>query len=127
MIGILTGFAALVVIALVVAIALMGWGGRVGRAQQIGLCLMAAGLVWAGPARFLGYGPGLGDLAFLIGIALYVAAIHGPALWRRVDALDGAQDGWIGHAMRPDPVPQAPQQPPPPRTPRPGSNGRHLG
>lgn len=135
MIAALSGLAALVVIALAVAVALLDWGGKVGMAQRVGLCLMTAGLIWAAPARYLGYGPSLGDLTFMVGIVVYIAAMHGPAVLRsRLAAMDGFPDGWIGHPLRPEgpptasntvPVPRSPTPPPPPKRSR--SNGRHPG
>lgn len=116
MIPALSALAALVVIALAVAIALLDWGGKVGMAQRVGLCLMTAGLIWAAPARYLGYGPSLGDLTFMVGIVVYIAAMHGPAVLRgRIAALDAIPDGWIGHGLRPE----GPASGPPPEGPRP--------
>lgn len=99
MIGALAALAALAVVAMAVAVSLLGWGGKVGTAQRLGLCLMTAGLVWAAPARFLGHAASLGDLAFLIGLGLYIWSIHGPEIWRSLDGLDGVRDGWIGSAL----------------------------
>ena len=95
MISALSLIAGLTVVAMVVLTAVVGWGGAVGRWQRVGLCLTGAGLVWAGPARLLGYSSGLGDLLFLIGLAIHLTAIYGHAWWRRVDGLDGNVDGRI--------------------------------
>lgn len=97
MIAFLNLIAGTVVAAMVVMTALTGWGGSPGRWRRRGLCLMGAGLIWAGPSRLLGYPPGLGDLIFLCGLAIHLSALYGHAWWRRIDGLDGAVDGRIGH------------------------------
>lgn len=89
-----------VVAGMVVLTAVMGWGGDVGRWRRIGLCAMGAGLVWAGPSRFLGYPPGLGDLIFLCGLSIHLTALYGHGWRRRIDGLDGTVDGRIGHRIR---------------------------
>ena len=95
MIAWLTAAVAAFVVGLVVLAAVIGWGARVTRCQRIGLCIMAAGLVWAAPARLFGAGPGLPDLMFLSGMALYLAARHGRHIMGRVDRMDGVEDGRI--------------------------------
>ncbi len=54
---------AVIVVALVMVVAVFDHRCAVPRGQRVGLCLMAAGggLMWAGPARFLGWPPGPGD------------------------------------------------------------------
>lgn len=84
------------VVAVVLVVALLGWGGKVGPIQRYALCALAAGLAWAGPARALGMAPGPGDLLFLAGLVVYLLATYGPPIFRHVDALDGNRDGQIG-------------------------------
>lgn len=69
--------------------------------QRIGLCVMAAGLAWSGPARFLGHEPGLADLMFLGGILINLCATHGVSLLRAADRLDGQEDGRLGPVVIP--------------------------
>lgn len=95
MIAWLSAAAAAFVVGIVVLAAVIGWGARVTRCQRIGLCIMAAGLVWAAPARLFGAAPGLPDLMFLSGLGLYLAARHGKHIMGRVDRLDGVEDGRI--------------------------------
>lgn len=102
MIAVLSAIAALAVVAVVVLASLLGWAGRVSCIQRTSLCVMAAGLVWAGPARFLDQPPGLGDLMFVSGLAVHLAALYGRALWRKIDSLDGVLDGRIGRPGGPD-------------------------
>lgn len=85
---------------MVVLTAVMGWGGEVGRWRRIGLCLTGAGLVWAGPSRLLGYPSGIGDLLFLVGLGVHLAALYGRAWWGRIDALDGVVDGHVSLPRR---------------------------
>lgn len=66
------------------------------RGQRIGLSMMAAGLLWAAPARMMGGSPGLGDLVFLLGLLVLLLALYGRQLGRRVDAIDGHIDGRLG-------------------------------
>lgn len=84
MIAFLAAVVSLAVVATVVTKGVLGWGGAINLPQRIGLCLMGAGLVWAGPSRFLDRPPGLGDLIFVVGIAVHVVATHGPSLWEAV-------------------------------------------
>lgn len=98
MIALLAALAAVGVVATIIMV-VHGWAGRLTRVVRLALCLMGAGLAWAGPARFLGYGPGLGDLIFIAGVGLHLAALYGPALWRRADGLDGAVDGRISLSL----------------------------
>ncbi|WP_433934397.1 hypothetical protein [Brevundimonas diminuta] len=100
MIAWLSAAAAAFVVGIVVLAAVIGWGARVTRFQRLGLCVMAAGLVWAAPARLFGAAPGLPDLMFLTGLALYLAARHGRHIMRRADRLDGAEDGRISLSPR---------------------------
>lgn len=100
MIAWLSAAAAAFIVGLVVMAAIVGWGARVTRCQRIGLCVMAGGLVWAAPARLFGAGPGLPDLMFLSGLALYLAARHGRQIMERVDRLDGVEDGRVSWRRR---------------------------
>lgn len=79
------------VVALVVLI-LIGRGDRLTCPERLGLAAFAAGLVWAGPQRALGGPVGPGDALMLIGVAVFIAATRGHALWVRIDRLDGARD-----------------------------------
>jgi hypothetical protein len=74
MISIFSAIMAAVVVALVVLKGLLGQGPK---AQRIALCMIGAGIVWAGPTRFLGMSPGLGDLLLVSGIAAHIIALHG--------------------------------------------------
>lgn len=87
---------AAVVVLMIAAVALLGWGGVLSQAQRLGLAGIAAGIAWAGPGRALGRGPGLGDLLMLLGLVVYLAATYGPALFHKADSLDGVTDGRIG-------------------------------
>ncbi|WP_438853180.1 hypothetical protein [Brevundimonas nasdae] len=100
MIAWLSAAAAAFIVGVVVLAAIVGWGARVTRCQRIGLCVMAGGLVWAAPARLFGAGPGLPDLMFLSGLALYLAARHGRQIMERVDRLDGVEDGRVSWRRR---------------------------
>ena len=84
------------VIALLFAVALVGWGGPLPRLQRWALLMLLAGLVWAAPSRWLGLPPGLGDLMMLTGLLLYIGSQYGAALRIKVDALDGMVDGRFG-------------------------------
>lgn len=87
---------AIAIVAVVVAVALLGCAGHLAPGTRLALCALAAGLVWAGPGRFQADpGPGLGDLLFLAGVAGVLACVYGRALLRRVDALDGHADGQL--------------------------------
>lgn len=99
MIGWLSLMASAAVVVLVVLTALMGWAGRLKRSQRISLCAMAAGLLWAGPARFLGYAPGIGDLMFVFGLLGHLWDVYGPALLIKADSLDGQVDGKLGQVV----------------------------
>ena len=100
MIAWLSAAAAAFIVGVVVMAAIVGWGARVTRCQRIGLCVMAGGLVWAAPARLFGAGPGLPDLMFLSGLALYLAARHGRQIMERVDRLGGVEDGRVSWRRR---------------------------
>lgn len=95
MIAWMTAVAAVIVVGIVALAAVVGWGARVTRFQRIGLIVMAAGLTWAAPARLFGATPGMPDLMFLSGLALYLCARHGAHIMARVDRLDGIEDGQI--------------------------------
>lgn len=114
MIAVLSVAVGLAIVAMVVLTALMGWGGPTSRVQRVSLCVMAAGLTWAGPARLFGQPPGLGDLMFVGGIAVHLATIYGPRIWRRAAALDGVDDGRIDfNARSPRTAGRCPPEPPP--------------
>lgn len=82
------------IILTVVAVAVLGWAGRLTRLERVGLYILAAGLLWAGPGRFLSQpGPGLGDLLFLAGIGTLLVSIYGRALIAHIEGMDGRQDG----------------------------------
>lgn len=84
-----------------VVLLMFGWGARLTLGQRVGLCAMAAGLAWSGPARFLGHEPGLADLMFLGGILINLWATYGASLVRAIDRLDGREDGRIGPVVIP--------------------------
>ncbi len=84
----------MIIVAVVVLTALMGWGDRVTRYQRIGLCVMASGLILAAPSRYM-QGVGLADLMFLSGIATTLIARHWRHILQRADRLDGVEDGRI--------------------------------
>lgn len=92
MIDILCALLAIVVVAIVMMSALMGWGARVTACQRWGLCTMASGLVLAAPSRYA-QGVSFADLMFLGGLCLYLLARNIKFILRRADALDGVQDG----------------------------------
>ncbi len=97
----LSAAVAAAIVAVVVAVALLGWAGRLSRLERIGLCVLAAGLLWAGPTRFLAKpGPGLPDLVFLVGVALLLGATYGRAVVAHLDAMDGRADGQVGWRRR---------------------------
>ena len=82
------------IILTVVAVTVLGWAGLVPTGQRAGLYILAAGLLWAGPGRFLSQpGPGLGDLLFLAGIGTLLVSIYGRALIAHIEGMDGRQDG----------------------------------
>lgn len=81
------------IVALVVLVALFGWAGRVSLPQRLGLCLIAAGILWAGPDRIQGHPPGLGDLLMLLGVLVYGLAVYGRQLRDHADRMDGRLDG----------------------------------
>tara|TARA_R110002124_G_scaffold173690_4_gene341317 strand:- start:10092 stop:10424 length:333 start_codon:yes stop_codon:yes gene_type:complete len=95
MMTIVSAVLAAAVVALVLFVAVFDHRCPVPRRQRIGLCLMAAGLTWAGPARLLGWAPGPGDLMFMMGLLILLLALYGQGLVRRVDALDGKVDGQL--------------------------------
>lgn len=97
----LSATVAVAIVAVVVAVALLGWAGRLSRLERVGLCILAAGLLWAGPTRFLAKpGPGLPDLVFLVGVALLLGATYGRAVVAHLDALDGRADGRLAGRRR---------------------------
>lgn len=96
MIAVLSAVLAAAVVGGVLLVALFDRQNPMSRAQRIGWCLLAAGLLWAGPSRFLGRPAGLGDLVFLLGVLILLLALHGPAILRKVDGLDGRADGRLG-------------------------------
>ena len=91
----LAALAAALVVAMIVLIGLFGWAGVKTRLERIGLFMMGAGLLWAGPARLMGQGVSLGDLVFVVGLALHLWALYGRAMVHHADALDGQIDGQI--------------------------------
>ncbi len=91
----IAGLAGMLVVAIVVMAAILGWGGSIGVLQRFGLCALAAGLVGAGAGRALQRPVGWFDVLFLAGLGLYLAANYGRAIWMRADALDGAADGRV--------------------------------
>lgn len=119
MIAVLSVVLGLAIVSMVVLIALMGWGGPVGRVQRVSLCVMAAGLAWAGPARLFGQPPGVGDLMFVGAICVHLATVYGPSIWRKAAALDGTDDGRLDLSPSRSPRPSATYPPAPPPSSRP--------
>lgn len=98
MIGATSAVLSAVVVGVVALAALTDWGGRVGpvgRFGRLGFTCMAGGLLWAAPGRFSGAPAGPADLMFLFGLAMALLSLFGRGIWRRADALDGAEDGKI--------------------------------
>lgn len=89
----IAGVAGMMVVAVIVMAAVLGWGGRIGVLQRVSLCSLAAGLVGAAADRALQRPVGWFDVLFLIGLALYLARSYGPAIVHHADAADGAVDG----------------------------------
>lgn len=96
MIALLSATIAAAVVAGVLLVALLDRRTPMPRGERLGWCMVAGGLVWAGPARFLGQPAGLGDLLFLAGVLVVLLAVHGAAMLKKADALDGRVDGRIG-------------------------------
>jgi len=92
---ILTGAAGSVVVLTIVLAAVLGWGGVMSLAHRLGLCAVAAGLVGAGIGRATQAPVGWFDALFVAGLAVYLVASYGPAIRRRADAADGAEDGRV--------------------------------
>lgn len=92
MIALVSGFLLVLVVGIVLAASVMGWGARVTRCQRVGLLVFAAGMVMAAPARFLGQPVGFPDLMMLAGLALYLLARNLKYILRKVDGLDGVFD-----------------------------------
>lgn len=90
------GALALANVAVIAAVALMGWGGPVPLGRRLGLSVMAAGIVWAAPERALAGSIGPGDAMLFGGLLAYLLSAHGRRLFRTLDALDGVVDGRIG-------------------------------
>ena len=64
------------IILTVVAVAVLGWAGLVPTGQRAGLYILAAGLLWAGPGRFLSTpGPGLGPTGQRAGLYILAAGL----------------------------------------------------
>lgn len=103
----LAALAGTLVVAVVVMAAVLGWGGSIGVLQRVSLCSLAAGLVGAGFDRVLQRPVGWFDTLFLAGLALYLAANYGRAIWLRADALDGDADGRVNLPGGPPSRPKA--------------------
>lgn len=95
------GLLACALVAIVGLAAVLGWGGPMTRAQRLGLCGAAAGLVGAGIGRAAQAPVGWFDALFLAGLVLYLAATYGRAIWSRADRCDGVTDGRIRLPRRP--------------------------
>ena len=90
------GTLAAVDVAVIVAVAALGWGGPLSLGRRLGLVTIAGGIVWAAPARAFAGSVGVGDALLFAGFLLYLIDAHGLRLWRSIDGLDGAVDGRIG-------------------------------
>ena len=88
------GLAGGVIVGVICLAAVMGWG-QMTRFQRWGLIWLAAGLVGAAADRALQRPVGLFDVLMLSGVAVYLVATYGPAIWQRADAADGAADGRV--------------------------------
>lgn len=96
MIDLLTMILAAAVVGLVLLVVFFDRRSPTPKAQRVGLTMMAAGLLWAGPARALGRPAGLGDVLFLSGLLVLLLSLYGAALMRGADMVDGRADGRIG-------------------------------
>jgi hypothetical protein len=92
----LAGALAAANVAVIVLVAVLGWGGALSIAHRLGLSSLAAGIVWAAPARAVAGAVGPGDVLLFGGLLAYLLAAHGRRIFHTVDALDGAADGRIG-------------------------------
>lgn len=81
------------VVGVILLAAVAGWGERVTRWQKRGLLLTAAGLMIGAYDRLLGRPVGMGDVAFMGGLLLYLVARHGKHILKRADRFDGVADG----------------------------------
>lgn len=96
MIAMLSAVLAAAIVGGVLLVGLFDRRSPMPRAQRLGWCLTAAGLIWAGPARFLGQPAGIADLLFLLGVLVVLLSLHGGAMLKKADALDGRMDGRLG-------------------------------
>ncbi|MET3665889.1 hypothetical protein [Caulobacter sp. 1776] len=85
---------ALAVLAIILVVGL-GWTDHLSRRQRLALTFVAAGLLWAGPARALRLDAGPGDVMFLVGVLGMILDAHGSAMWRRADLKDGRADNVV--------------------------------
>lgn len=92
----LAGALAAANVAVIVLVAVLGWGGALSLAHRLGLSILAAGIVWAAPARAAVGAIGPGDAMLFGGLLTYLLAAHGRRIFQTVDALDGASDGRVG-------------------------------
>jgi hypothetical protein len=96
MIALVTMVLAALIVLLVLMVLVFDRRTTPSRGQRLALSMMAAGLLWAGPARLMGGTPGPGDAVFLLGLLSLLAAVYGPGLARKLDAMDGRADGRLG-------------------------------
>jgi len=92
----LAGLLAAANVAVIVLVAVLGWGGALSLAKRLGLSTLAAGIVWAAPARAIAGAVCLGDVMVWAGLLAYLLDAHGRRIFQTVDALDGASDGRVG-------------------------------
>lgn len=96
MIGVLSAVLCAAIVAGVLWLGLAARRCRMVTGEKLGWFLAAGGLAWAGPARFLGHPAGLGDLLFVAGVLIVLLSLHGGAMLKKADALDGRVDGRLG-------------------------------
>lgn len=92
----LAGFLAAANVAVIVAVAALGWGGSLSLARRLGLSSIAGGIILAAPGRAAAGSIGAGDALLFAGLLAYLLAAHGRRLFLTIDAFDGEADGRIG-------------------------------
>lgn len=83
-------------VAVIIAVAALGWGGSLSLTRRLGLSSIAGGIIMAAPGRAAVGSIGPGDALLFAGLLAYLLAAHGRRLFLTFDALDGKPDGRIG-------------------------------